>query len=132
MTRFRATATVVDALVPDDLWSETSADASRGRSDHGRALLARTLLRLRTRRQTTWSFQRRHTEVGGTRPGQIIRPQALTGVTRHPNAAWVTQQARNISERAPLRFLIRDQDSKYTESFDAVFAAEGSTTIVTP
>jgi putative transposase len=56
----------------------------------------------------------------------------LTGVTRHPNAAWVTQQARNLSERAPLRFLIRDQDSKYTESFDAVFAAEGSTTIVTP
>jgi putative transposase len=31
----------------------------------------------------------------------------LTGVTRHPNAAWVTQQARNLSERAQLRFLIR-------------------------
>src|SRR6266511_924102 len=63
MTRFRATATVVDALVPDDLWSETSADASRGRSDHGRALLARTLLRLsasvacRCRREATRAGQ---------------------------------------------------------------------------
>jgi putative transposase len=44
----------------------------------------------------------------------------------------VTKQARNLSRRASLRFLIRDQDSKYTKSFDAVFAAEGSTTILTP
>jgi putative transposase len=45
----------------------------------------------------------------------------------------VTQQARNLSEEAPpLRFLIRDRDSKYTESFGVVFAAEGSTTIVSP
>jgi putative transposase len=56
----------------------------------------------------------------------------LAGATRHPNAAWVTQQARNLSELAPLRFLIRDRDSKYTKSFDAVFAAEGITTILTP
>jgi putative transposase len=55
----------------------------------------------------------------------------VAGVTRHPNAAWVTQQARNLSELAPLRFLIRDRDSKFTESFDAVFAAEGITTILT-
>jgi putative transposase len=56
----------------------------------------------------------------------------LAGATRHPNAAWVTQQARNLSEHPPLRFLIRDRDSKFTESFDAVFAAEGITTILTP
>jgi putative transposase len=57
----------------------------------------------------------------------------LAGATRHPNATWVTQQARNLSEEAPpLRFLIRDRDSKYTKSFDAVFAAEGVTTILTP
>jgi putative transposase len=42
------------------------------------------------------------------------------------------QQARNLSEHPPLRFLIRDRDSKFTESFDAVFAAEGITTILTP
>jgi putative transposase len=56
----------------------------------------------------------------------------LAGATRHPNAAWVTQQARNLSEHPPLRFLIRDRDSKFTESFDAVFAAEGITTVLTP
>jgi transposase InsO family protein len=56
----------------------------------------------------------------------------LAGATRHPNAAWVTQQARNLSEYPPLRFLIRDRDSKFTESFDAVFAAEGITTVLTP
>jgi putative transposase len=57
----------------------------------------------------------------------------LAAATRHPNAAWVTQQARNLSEEAPpLRFLIRDRDAKYTKSFDAVFAAEGVTTVLTP
>jgi hypothetical protein len=44
----------------------------------------------------------------------------------------VTQQARNLSEHPPLRFLIRDRDSRFPESFDAVFAAEGITTILTP
>ncbi len=40
----------------------------------------------------------------------------LGGATRHPNAVWVTQHARNLSfhlaERGSFRFLIRDRDSK--------------------
>ncbi len=54
----------------------------------------------------------------------------LAGVTRNPDAAWVTQQARNLSfgfsERDfPLRFLIRDRDAKFTRSFDEIFATRG-------
>lgn len=54
----------------------------------------------------------------------------LAGVTATPDGAWVTQQARNVvmalSEReAPVRFLVRDRDSKFTSAFDEVFRSEG-------
>jgi putative transposase len=59
----------------------------------------------------------------------------IVGVTRNPDAAWVTQQARNLSmadELDGIRFLIRDRDSKFTTSFDEVFRTEGARVLKTP
>ncbi|MBP2067547.1 hypothetical protein J2Z30_008613 [Streptomyces iranensis] len=60
----------------------------------------------------------------------------VAGVTAHPTAQWTAQQARNLAlaegmRLESLRFLIRDQDSKYTKSSDAVFEAEGIETLRT-
>lgn len=61
----------------------------------------------------------------------------LAGITDHPTASWVTQQARRFTwvwpdHETPFRFLIRDRDDKYAEPFDHVFQAEGIDILRTP
>jgi transposase InsO family protein len=61
----------------------------------------------------------------------------MTGVTSHPNAGWVTQQARNITgdladAEITAKFLVRDRDTKYVASFDEVFKADGTEILRTP
>jgi putative transposase len=57
--------------------------------------------------------------------------------TRHPGAAWMTQQARNLLMDLDdcggrPRFLIHDRDTKFSRAFDAIFASEGIEIVRTP
>jgi transposase InsO family protein len=57
--------------------------------------------------------------------------------TAQPNAAWVTQQARNLTWElnqleAPIRLAIHDRDSKFVDEFDQVLQGEGARVTLTP
>jgi hypothetical protein len=61
----------------------------------------------------------------------------LAGCTANPNGPWTAQRARQLawsfSERlTPIRFLIHDRDSKFSNVFDEVFRSEGLEIIRTP
>ncbi|WP_380143634.1 integrase core domain-containing protein [Kibdelosporangium aridum] len=61
----------------------------------------------------------------------------IADVTAHPTGEWVTQQARNLAYSLgihveSLRFLIRDRDTKYTRTFDAVFETDDIEILKTP
>jgi transposase InsO family protein len=61
----------------------------------------------------------------------------LAGCTPTPTAAWVTQQARQLTwtiagRSQPVRFLIRDRDQKFTPAFDEVFRSEHIEIVRTP
>ncbi len=57
--------------------------------------------------------------------------------TAHPNAAWVTQQARNLSWElnqldTPIRLAIHDRDAKFVDEFDQVLRGEDARVALTP
>jgi transposase InsO family protein len=61
----------------------------------------------------------------------------LAGCTTNPTGAWVSQQARQFAWRlqeqpSRFRYLIHDRDSKFTRSFDAIFASEGIRIVKSP
>jgi len=61
----------------------------------------------------------------------------LLGVTANPDGPWATQVVRNfvanIAERGQaFKFLIRDRDTKFTTSFDAVLASAGIKVVRAP
>src|SRR5829696_8131167 len=64
-------------------------------------------------------------------------PGPYPRVTATPTGVWVSQQARNLlmdlDERIGQgKFLLRDRDVKFTDTFDAVFASEGIRILLIP
>ena len=54
----------------------------------------------------------------------------VTGMTAHPDKAWMVQQARNVSmifgeQSERPRYLLRDLDTKFVKEFDAILESDG-------
>ena len=61
----------------------------------------------------------------------------MTPATYAPDSAWCCQQARNLGmwlaeNNIHQRFILRDNDTKFSAAFDAVFKAAGVETVRTP
>jgi transposase InsO family protein len=61
----------------------------------------------------------------------------LAGCSANPDGQWTAPQARQLAwslpdRPQPIRFLIRDRDSKFSRAFDDVFKSEGIEIIRTP
>ena len=61
----------------------------------------------------------------------------IVGVTAHPTGDWLAQQARNVlldleDAGRRVRFLIRDRDAKFTDTFDVVFTTAGADILKIP
>jgi hypothetical protein len=61
----------------------------------------------------------------------------LAGCMPNPDTIWVTQQARQLvwnlkDDSQDIAFLIHDNDTKFTSSFDTVFSSEGIEIVHTP
>ena len=61
----------------------------------------------------------------------------LLGVTANPDSSWVAQVARNLvteleEQNQRFRFLVRDRDTKFTASFDAIMSSVGIAAVRAP
>ena len=61
----------------------------------------------------------------------------IAGITPHPNAVFLQQCARQLTDHFDgfllgKRYLIHDRDSKFTDAFDAVLQASGVEPVVLP
>ena len=61
----------------------------------------------------------------------------LAGCTTNPDLTWITQQARQVvwnlkDDSRDMAFLIHDNDTKFTSSYDNLFSSEGIEVLHTP